>query len=101
MSLLSKTGVRSSDDEKDVDDDITPSFIVGQESAACSTSDDDHSTALTIPTPKGLLDYRQTDVYCQRRSKLLQSNDFCFSMTEDGLECRKAPINGSLQFIVP
>lgn len=56
-----------------------------QESAACSTLDDNYFTGLTVPMPKKLFTGQQTDTYCQRIIKFVQGNNSCFTMNENGL----------------
>lgn len=55
VSRLRNRNVNSAGDEKDVNDDISTYYILRQESFVCSTSDDDYSLALAVPTPKDLL----------------------------------------------
>lgn len=96
-----KTSVDTQSDGKDVGDNILARYIMEQESTACATIDNNHSTALTTPTPENSLTNQQTDSYCQLTLKSVQGSASSFKVNEDQLICRKASINDSLQLNVP
>lgn len=98
---LPKASIGGSSDYEDVDYDIPTYFRMEQELTVCFIFDDDHCSFLAMPAPKNFLASQRTDTYCQRMLKLMADSDPHFKIGDGRLVCREAPIDLSLQVIVP
>lgn len=101
MFQLPEKETSSQSNYKDVEDDTATYCLILRASTVCFTFDDDHSTALAMPMPKYLSVSQHTDTYCQCMLKLMQSSDLRFTIDDDGLIYQEAPIEGSLQVMLP
>lgn len=100
ISRLRKLDQEPVDETEDVDDDIPTYCILGQESDALCATEEEGVINLHMPTSKELFKVQLTDAYCQNMVKLV-GTDAQFAVDEKGLKDRKAPIDGSMQVIVP